>query len=162
MLVLSVTAFEDYIKGALTTFLIKNWKPEKTYHISFKPQDIPITNLQDWLKEKSIQEIVDDHLRRSYDKRYKSIEKLLIEHDATAPELSESMQSLSIIACEARNCIVHSSSIIDPRAHTALEPIIPGFSVGDPLDITESILWQLLGALRDSARALDVRLRKLM
>ena len=41
ILVLAVTAFEDYVKEILTTFLIKNWKHDKTYKVSFRPQDLP-------------------------------------------------------------------------------------------------------------------------
>jgi hypothetical protein len=40
-LVLSVTAFEDYMRDALADFLVKNWKMDKTYRLSFKPQDLP-------------------------------------------------------------------------------------------------------------------------
>ncbi|WP_374327586.1 hypothetical protein [Azonexus sp.] len=162
LLVLAVTAYEDYLKEILTTFLIKNWKSDKTYKVSFRPQDLPATaDMQDWLREKSMQTVVDDHISRAYDGRFAAISKLVVEYGAQRPNLHKSMQELSGKACEARNCIVHSSAIVDARAAKALVSVVPGIAEGASLDISEDLLWKFFGALRDSARALDVELRKL-
>lgn len=161
-LVLSVTAFEDYMKDALTTFLVRNWKPEKTYRISFKPQDLPVaadTHL--WLRDKAIQVIVDDYLGRSYEKRFAAVSNLVAEYGANQPALPAAAQTLAGKACEARNNIVHASGVVDSRTAAALQDQIPGVKSGDMLNISEPLLWQFLGALRDSARALDIELRKL-
>lgn len=162
ILVLTVTAFEDYVKEILTTFLIKNWKSDKTYKVSFRPQDLPASaDIHDWLRAKSIQTVVDDHMSRAYDGRFEAISRLIVEYGAQRPTLHKSMQELSGQACEARNCIVHSSAIVDMRASKALASAVPGITEGVTLNICEDLLWKFLGGLRDSARALDVELRKL-
>lgn len=162
ILVLAVTAFEDYVKEILTTFLIKNWKSEKTYKVSFRPQDLPVAvDIHDWLRAKSIQTVVDDYMSRAYDGRFEAISKLLVEYGAQRPNLHKSMQELSGQACEARNCIVHSSAIVDARTAIALASVVPGITERAMLDISEDLLWGFLGGLRDSARALDVELREL-
>lgn len=161
-LVLSVTAYEDYMKEALTAFLIKNWKPDKTYRLSFKPEDLPPpADTHSWLKDRTVQVIVDDYLGRSYDSRIAAVSKLVVEYGASQPALPPAAQALAANACEVRNNIVHSSGIADARAVTALQAVILGIKVGDTLHISETLLWQFLGALRDSARALDVQLRVL-
>lgn len=161
-LVLSVTAYEDYIKDALTGFLVKNWKPEKTYRLSFKPADIPSAeDIHNWLRDKTVQTIVDDYLGRSYETRLSAISKLVVEYGASQPALPLGAQALATTACEARNNIVHSSGVVDARAAAALQEVFPGIKTGDKLDISEVVLWKFLGALRDSARALDVQLRVL-
>lgn len=161
-LVLAVTAYEDYMKGALSAFLVKNWKPEKTYRLNFKPEDLPpASDMHDWLKERTVQVIVDDYLGRSYDSRIAAVSKLVVEYGAGQPALPPAAQTLAATACEARNSIVHSSGVADARAVTALQAVIPGINVGDTFNMSEALLWQFLGALRDSARALDVQLRVL-
>lgn len=161
-LVLSVTAFEDYMKDALTGFLVKSWKLDKTYRLNFRPQDLPApADTHDWLRDKTIQIVVDDYLGRSYDSRFTAVSRLVVEYGAGQPALPAAAQSLAAQACEARNSIVHSSSIADARVAKALQPVIPGLKVGDSLNVSEKLLWQFLGALRDSARALDVKLRML-
>jgi hypothetical protein len=161
-LVLAVTAFEDYMRDALTSFLVKNWKPEKTYRLSFRPQDLPDpASTHDWLRERTVRAIVDDYLGRSYEKRYAAVSSLVVEYGASSPALPQEAQTLSAQACEARNNIVHSSGVVDTRAAAALEAVIPGLSVGVALNVSEQLLWKFLGALRDSARALDVELRGL-
>lgn len=163
LLVLGVTAFEDYVKEILTTFLIKNWKPDKTYKVSFRPQDLPVAaDVHYWLKEKSIQTVVDDYMSRTYDGRFEAISGLIVDYGAHRPNLHKSMRDLSVQACEARNCIVHSSAIADVRAAKALAPVIPGIAEGVALNVSEKLLWKFFGALRDSARSLDVELRKLI
>jgi len=163
LLVLAVTSFEDYIKEVLTTFLIRNWKPDKTYKVRFRPQDLPASSdMEDWLRDKAIQTVVDDHLSRNYDGRFEAISKLLSECGAQRPSLHKSMQDLAAHACEARNCIVHSSAIIDARTARSLARLIPGIAQGNALEIDEELLWKFLGALRDSARSLDVEIRKLL
>jgi hypothetical protein len=162
LLVLAVTAFEDYVKEILTTSLIKNWKPDKTYKVSFRPQDLPVAaDVHDWLREKSIQTVVDDHMSKAYDGRFEAISRLIVEYGAHRPNLHKSMQELSAQACEARNCIVHSSAVVDARAAKALASVVSGITEGVALDISEELLWKFFGALRDSARSLDVELRKL-
>lgn len=162
ILVLAVTAFEDYVKEILKTFLVRNWKPEKTYKVSFRPHDIPAAaEIHDWLREKSIQTVVDDQMSRAYISRFEAISTLIVEYGAQRPNLHKCMQQLSGQACEARNCIVHSSAIVDARAANALASVVPGITEGVSLDISEELLWKFLGGLRDSARALDVELRKL-
>jgi hypothetical protein len=161
-LVLSLTAFEDYMKDALSSFLVKNWKPEKTYRLSFKPQDIPPPEAtHDWLRDKTVAAIVDDYLGRSYESRFAAVCKLVVEYGAQQPVLSATAQALAIQACEARNNIVHASGIIDARAAGALQAVLPEIQAGDVLNVSEQLLWQFLGALRDTARALDVQLRVL-
>jgi hypothetical protein len=161
LLVLSVTSFEDYLKESLTTFLIKNWKMERTYKVSFRPQDLPSPqDTHDWLRQKSIQSVVNDILGRAYDKRFEAIAQLVNDYGADRPGLEQEMRNLAVVACEARNCIVHSSSVADERTAIALASIIPGIAKGASLDVSEDILWKFLGALRDSARSLDVQLRK--
>jgi len=161
-LVLSVTAFEDYMKDALTAFLVKNWKPDKTYRLTFRPQDLPAAaDTHDWLRSKTIQVIVDDYLGRSYDSRLAAVSRLVVEYGAGQPALPQAAQTLAAQACEARNNIVHSSGVSDTRAVAALQAVIPGLKAGDVLNVSEKLLWQFLGALRDSARALDVELRVL-
>ena len=162
ILVLAVTAFEDYVKEILTTFLIRNWKTGKTYKVNFRPQDIPVAaSIHDWLREKSIQTVVDSHMSMAYSGRFEAISSLIVEYGAQRPNLHKSMRDLSEQACEARNCIVHSSAIVDARSANALVSVVPGITAGVKLDISEELLWKFLGGLRDSARALDVELRKL-
>jgi hypothetical protein len=162
ILVLTVTAFEDYVKEILTTFLIKNWKSENTYKVSFRPQDLPVAaDIHDWLRAKTVKTIVDEHMSRAYEGRFEAISKLIVEYGGQRPKLHKSMQKLSGQACEARNCIVHSSAIADVRAANALASVVPGITEGVTLDISEDLLWKFLAGLRDSARALDVELRKL-
>lgn len=162
LLVLAVTSFEDYVKDILTTFLIRNWKSDKTYKVHFRPQDLPTSDqIHGWLRDRAIQTVVDDHMSRTYDGRFEAISKLIVEYGAQRPNLHESIQDLAASACEARNCIVHSSAIIDARAAKSLVQLFPGIVEGSALDVTEDLLWKFLGALRDSARSLDVELRKL-
>lgn len=162
ILVLAVTAFEDYVKRILTNFLIVNIKPDKTYKVSFCPRDLPAAEkIRDWLIEKSIQTVVDDHMSRAYVERFKVVSKLIVEYGAQSPNLHISMQELSWQACEARNCIVHSSAIVDARTAKALASVVPGITEGVLLDISEDLLWKFLAGLRDSARSLDVEMRKL-
>jgi hypothetical protein len=161
-LVLFVTAFEDYLKDALAAFLVKNWKPEKTYRLSFKPQDLPSpAETHEWLRCRTIEAIVDDHLSRSYDSRFAAVAKLVVEYGADKPSLPKSAQALAAQACEARNSIVHTSAVVDARAVEALSIVMPGICVGETLNVSEQLLWKFLGALRDSVRALDVQLRAL-
>jgi len=161
-LVLSVTAFEDYMKDALNDFLVRNWKPDKTYRVSFKPQDLPApADVHGWLRDKTVQGIVDDYMARGYDSRFAAVSRVVVEYGAGQPTLPAAAQTLASLACEARNCIVHASGIVDARAVAALHTEIPGISMGTTLNVEESLLWRFLGALRDSARALDVQLRVL-
>lgn len=161
-LVLSLTAFEDYMKDVLSSFLVKNWKPEKTYRLSFKPQDIPPPEATyDWLRDKTVAAIVDEYLGRSYESRFAAVSKLVVEYGAEQPVLSAATQALATQACEARNNIVHASGIIDARAVEALQVVLPDIRTGDVLNVSEQLLWQFLGALRDTARAIDVKLRVL-
>lgn len=163
LLVLSVTSFEDYLKDILTTFLIGNWKEDKTYKISFRPQDLPpAQDLLDYLKSKSVDSIVTEHLNKGYSKRFEAISTLLVAFQANRPILGQDMQDLASQACEARNCIVHSGGTVDSRTADTLQGIIPGIRIGDDLDVSESLLWQFLGSLRDTARAIDVELRNLI
>ncbi|MDT8470530.1 hypothetical protein OYC61_011560 [Alcaligenes nematophilus] len=161
-LVLAVTAYEDYIKDALYAFLVRNWKPDKTYQLRFKPEDLPpASNMHDWLKERTVQVIVDEHLGKRYDSRITAVSKLVVEYGARQPALPLATQALAATACEFRNNIVHSSGVADARAVAALQAVISGIKVGDTINMSEALLWQFLGALRDSARALDVQLRVL-
>jgi hypothetical protein len=66
---------------------------------------------------------------------------------------------LSASACVARNCIVHSAGNIDERGEQSLKEFVPEINVGEPFALEEAFLWKLLGALRDSARSIDVSLR---
>lgn len=163
MLILSITAFEEYLKNVLTTFLVTNWKPDKTYKISFRPEELPAPNeVVDWLKNRSVKAIVDEHIGKSYSSRFTAIANLITSFGAGFPNLSLNANLLGAAACEARNCIVHAYGIVDERTKSSLMAYIPSLAVGNKIDIDEDLLWSFLGALRDSARAIDVELRKLV
>lgn len=163
MLTLAITSFEEYLKDVLTTFLITNWKPDKTYKIAFRPEELPAQNeVVDWLKNRSVKAIADEHIGKNYSVRFTAIAKLITSFGAGTPNLSQYADLLGTAACEARNCIVHASGIVDERTKNSLIAYLPSLSVGDKLDIDEDLLWKFLGALRDSARAIDVEIRKLV
>ncbi len=163
MLTLAITSFEEYLKDVLTTFLVKNWKADKTYKIAFRPEELPAQNeVVDWLKNRAVKSIVDEHIGKNYSARFAAIAKLITSFGAGTPNLSQNADLLGAAACEARNCIVHASGIVDERTKNSLIAYLPSLSAGDKLDIDESLLWKFLGALRDSARAIDVEIRKLV
>lgn len=163
LLVHAVTTFEDYLKEILSIFLVLNWKSDKTYKVSFRPDEIdPGADLQAWLHQRVVEGVVSEYLSRAYSKRFSAICVLLQEHGATSPTLSQVTQDLASAACEARNSIVHAAGVVDARAQRALASPIPGIATGIVLELSEALLWQFLGALRDSARALDVEVRELV
>ncbi|KAB0648376.1 hypothetical protein [Burkholderia diffusa] len=163
LLVHAVTTFEDYLKEVLSNFLVLNWKSDKTYKVSFRPEEIdPGADVQGWLRQRAVEGVVSEYLSRTYRKRFPAICTLLKEHGASCPTPSQATQDLASAACEARNCIVHAAGVVDARAERALASHIPGISIGTVLDVSEALLWQFLGALRDSGRALDVEIRALV
>ena len=131
ILALGVTAFEDYVREFLTTFLMKTWKPDKAYKVSLCPQDIPAAaEINEWLKAKATQVVVNDYVSKAYSDRLQAVSQLIVTHNAQPPNIHKSMQDLSSQACEARNCIVHSSAIVDERAAKALASVVPGVKEG--------------------------------
>jgi hypothetical protein len=55
MLVLAVTAYEDYLAGVLKEFLYKHWKESNTYSIKFIPKELPEEgSILEFLKGKAI------------------------------------------------------------------------------------------------------------
>lgn len=161
-LVLSVTIFEEYLRGVLTSVLVKTWKRDRSYKVSFRPQDLPTeAALLDYLRDKAIQSTVEEVLGRSYRSRFDSVCALVKSCGATEPSLDKHLKDLAVAACEARNCIVHASGQLDVRAIDALAPFIHGLESGVALNIEEPILWKFLASLRDTARVIDVAVRPL-
>lgn len=160
-LVLSVTAFEEYLKEILSCFLITNWKEKKTYRIKFIPEELPGQGeIREWLKNRAVDSIVDECLGKQYSDRFEAISKLVFEFGCERPKLDDNMKKLAAMACEARNCIVHASGVADERTVNALRDVFPEIIIGYNIDIKHDLLMKFQGALRDSVRAIDVKLRK--
>lgn len=160
MLILAITAHEEYLNEVLTSFLIRNWKLDKNYKITFRPDEIPAaSSITDWLKERSIKAIVDEYINKSYSSRFDAISSLISSFNAQRPILSQDAKDLGVAACEARNCIIHTNGVIDLRTKNSLQSYLPAIREGDILNFDESLLWKFLGAIRDSTRSIDVALR---
>jgi hypothetical protein len=160
VLVLYITIFEEYLREILTSFLLKTWKIDRTYKISFQPQELPISvDLTDYLKQKAICSTVEEILGKNYSSRFDSIRNLIVQGGKTSPALSPDTVKYAIAACEARNCIIHSSGKADSRAVSHLKTFMPSLRIDNYINIDENLLWNFLGSLRDSVRAIDVAIR---
>jgi hypothetical protein len=160
VLVMSVTAFEEYLKASLTRFFRKNLSKERDYDIRLRPDELPKDGtLFALLTEKIIQAEVDELIRKSYSSRLSAIRQRLIDSGTGNLELSTDSVTYATAACEARNCIVHCGGRLDKRAMERLQLILPGIRPNELLELPEADLWKMLGGLRDSARAIDKAIR---
>lgn len=161
MLVLAVTAYEDYLAGILRSFLMTHWTASNTYNVRFIPSELPEpASIIEYIKGRAIDQKVDSLIGEKYDNRFSSIKKLIKKYGASEPQLSGLASSLASCACVARNSIVHASGYVDERAVDSLQALLPNIQTGTMLVLDEALLWKLLGALRDSARSIDVVVRE--
>jgi len=160
MLIQVVTYYEVYLADFLFELVKSLWPLKNQISVKIRPTDLPAANLDLYLQRVTIESLIKSIIDENYSIREKRINKLLTENNFEPPADSPGRTSLVVAACEIRNCIVHAGGIVDDRALNALNSLIPGLRIGDLLKLEESLMWQLLGAIRDSARALDYVVRK--
>lgn len=160
MLVQVVTYYEVYIGDFLFDLMKARWPATTQVSLKIRPSDLPVTGLETYIQTATITAQIKSIVDESYQKRESRIRKLLIENEYDEPLHSPQRSKLVTAACEIRNCIVHAGGKVDQRAFEALNELIPGLQLGDQLTLEETLMWQLLAAIRDSARALDYTIRK--
>ncbi|MBK4737356.1 hypothetical protein [Noviherbaspirillum pedocola] len=160
MLVQVVTFYEVYIGDFLFDLMKARWPATTQVSIKIRPSDLPDTNLETYIQTATINAQIKSVVDESYQKREARIRKLLTENKYDEPLQSPQRSKLVTAACEIRNCIVHAGGKVDQRAVETLTDLIPTLQLGDQLMLEEPLMWQLLGAIRDSARALDYVVRK--
>lgn len=160
MLIQVVTYYEVYLADFLFDLVRALWPLKTQISVKIRPIDLPVADLDAYLKKATIASLIKSIIDESYNIREKRIHKLLVDNNYEAPPDSPDRSALVVAACEIRNCIVHAGGIVDDRASNALCTLIPGLQIGDILMLEEPLMWQLLGAIRDSARALDYVVRK--
>ena len=160
LLAMSVTVYEDYLREITSQFLLKHWKQNSTYKVSFRPEELPSdATLTDFIRERAIKTRVEDLISKNYSSRIDSLCHLLTEFGVARPTVPADTQKYATAACEARNCIIHSGGVVDERAREALSAFIPQLAKDSQLECEQALLWHFLGALRDSARIFDNAIR---
>jgi hypothetical protein len=160
ILVQVITYYEVYIADFLFDLVKACWPGKSQVAIKIRPSDLPNADLESYIQKVIITGQIKSIVDESYDKREARIRKLLIENGYEESLHSQSRSNLVTAACEIRNCIAHAGGKVDQRALEALIDLIPGLKLGDQLILEETLMWQLLGAVRDAARALDYTVRK--
>ena len=187
-LVMAVTIYEDYLKEIVSQFLAKNWKHvDSTYKIEFRSEELPTdSTLSDFIKDRAIKTRVKELISKSYSSRFESLCSLLTAFGKARPNLPHKIAKHAAAACKARNCVIHSGGQVDSQTLSALSrtypkthfsagaslvgehgfhgfgiasSYIPNLALEDQLELAQPQLMGFLGALRDSARAVDVAIR---
>lgn len=162
LLVHAISSFERYLSAILTAYLSMNIKSNKPYGVKFRLDEIPADadGLQEFLRARVVQTEVRGIIDEKYSERTKRIDKLLKDYGSKrSPQVTMPDDKDIVAAHEVRHNIVHCTGIADQRAVNALIRVYPNIKVGDRLELEENVLWILLGAVRDGARAVDVALR---
>lgn len=160
ILVQVITYYEVYLHGVLSRLLRDRWPGNRQVTLKIRPSDLPSSNVGEYIKSAAIASEVASVIDEGYSKRNSRIKNLLVSSGFPEPAQDPVRNDLVVAACEVRNCIVHSGGRVDQRAHDALGSFFPRLAVGDPLDLDELLLWRLVGAVRDDARAVDYAIRK--
>lgn len=154
MLVLAITAYEEYLVAELTSFLANTVQPDKQYSVKVRLADMLTPPPIDYLRELIVATEVRSIVNGNYEKRSTDLSKLLTKHGAALPKLPQLDADRVALACEVRNCIVHSGGRADARALSALQPLFPTIAIGDELELDEATQWSLLGSLLASVRSI--------
>lgn len=153
-LVQAVTYYEDYVASMLREELGRLLVPTPGTHTAGVQADIQA----DYLKS-----VVSRVVNGKYSDRAKKLHKVLgIAPANTQPRLTIPSADLTV-AGEVRNCIIHSGGVVDDRAFNALQgKLSSAVVIGQPLPLSETDLFRLVGALKTHVEAVDllVRLRR--
>lgn len=155
-----ITYYEVYLSGVLSDIVRKRWPSTRQVSIKVRPSELPANDLAGFLKETVVSAEVNSVIEEGYAKRWSRIVNLLTSCGYPEPTQTDARKGLVTAACELRNCIVHSGSKVDQRALDALLNYFPRVTLGSQLDLDEDSLWNLLGAVRDDARAIDFAVRE--
>lgn len=160
ILVQVITYYEVYLSDILSEIVSLRWPGTRQVMIKLRPSDLPSGDINEYIKSAAISAEVGSVIDETYSKRLSRITNLLTSCGFPEPDQNPVRKEQVTAACEVRNCIVHCGGKADERAKEALQSMFPGLSIGAQLELDETSLWKLLGAVRDDARAIDFAIRK--
>jgi hypothetical protein len=160
ILVQVITYYEVYLASMLADVVSSRWPANRQATIKLRPSELPAGDLREYIKRKTIEAEVGSVIDESYSKRLSRVANILKNCGFMEPVPNPARQALVTSACEVRNCIVHNGGKVDQKTYEEIKLLFPNVALGDQLELEESDLWKLVGAVRDDARAIDYAIRK--